>query len=175
MAGCCAASPSDQRKMVTKWDSADNADIESVKGGLSDAMKRAAVSGESADTSTADIFAQIDETDHTRACIRERQRPEGPAESGFSVEPHQLPDCLPQTRSSQGRAGTGGGKVRSKSGEEIPSTVEWIAPPVKDAGVNPWIFSEVEDLFTPGAPALMQMPVVQERQRKLAPEKQHPF
>lgn len=32
-----------QYKWVTKWDGAENTDIESVKGGLSDAMKRAAV------------------------------------------------------------------------------------------------------------------------------------
>lgn len=33
----------DAGKWVTKWDGADNTDIEEVKGGLSDAMKRAAV------------------------------------------------------------------------------------------------------------------------------------
>lgn len=33
----------DKEEWVTKWDGAENTDIESVKGGLSDAMKRAAV------------------------------------------------------------------------------------------------------------------------------------
>ena len=33
----------ERKEWVTKWDGAENTDIESVKGGLSDAMKRAAV------------------------------------------------------------------------------------------------------------------------------------
>ena len=32
-----------QEAWITKWDGADDSDIESVKGGLSDSMKRAAV------------------------------------------------------------------------------------------------------------------------------------
>ncbi|MFQ6978538.1 MAG: Rad52/Rad22 family DNA repair protein [Oscillibacter sp.] len=36
------------RGFITKWDGAEDSDIEAVKGGLSDSMKRAAVNGGSA-------------------------------------------------------------------------------------------------------------------------------
>lgn len=39
----CGLSLKIEQEWITKWDGADNTDIESVKGGLSDAMKRAAV------------------------------------------------------------------------------------------------------------------------------------
>ena len=93
---------------VTKWDGADNTDIESVKGGLSDAMKRSAVQwgiGRYLYNLEA-TFARIDENGSPRRCIRKRQRPEGRLETRcFPVDPPRAATgpCADQ-EAVQGRA-----------------------------------------------------------------------
>ncbi|HQO81115.1 MAG TPA: Rad52/Rad22 family DNA repair protein [Deltaproteobacteria bacterium] len=134
---------------ITKWDGADNTDIESVKGGLSDAMKRAAVQwgiGRYLYNLEA-TFAQIDENGMYRgvayASDSDRKARKNPVY--FRWNPPALPDwALPQAKGQsedEPSKAEGKKKTKPKSGQGAPPITagEWdkLQHLMKNAGVSP--------------------------------------
>lgn len=133
---------------VTKWDGADNTDIESVKGGLSDAMKRSAVQwgiGRYLYNLEA-TFAQIDENGAYRgvAYANESDRKARRNPVYFRWNPPKIPDwALPRAMTPPEEPPKSGTKKKTRSktdDEQSPITEgEWdrLQGLMKDAGVSP--------------------------------------
>lgn len=93
----CGISVRINGEWVTKWDGADNTDIESVKGGLSDSMKRAAVQWGIGrylyDLGTN--WAEIVEKGSHKGCVKAKKQ--GDSDVYFDWNPPQLPSwALPE-------------------------------------------------------------------------------
>lgn len=117
----CGISICINSEWITKWDGADNTDIESVKGGLSDSMKRAAVVwGIGRYLYNLDVgWADVCDNGTHRDSIKAKEK--GGKDTWFKWNPPQLPKwAMPA-----GAGGTSNGaSPRSASEPQQPANVQ---------------------------------------------------
>ena len=127
---------------ITKWDGAEDSDIEPIKGGLSDSMKRSAVQwgiGRVLYKMTKPLWVKIEQKGNSYV-ICDTERPKlNAAYLELLDKLHQLPTSpgAAQAQLSYKRDGQAGQQAQNTAPTAMPQTQQQAAAPVYDAAGLP--------------------------------------